>query len=69
VSSRFEFGDADSTFARTRRVADNGQYNKIQLAYRAYIDHGGSCATCAVDSAQCATAEELWEAYHGANSS
>lgn len=49
-----------------QRVAVNAVFSKTQKAYRAYIDHGRDCATCAVDSAQCATAEQLWSAYKDA---
>jgi hypothetical protein len=69
MSSRFKFVDAGSTFGQMQRVAASGQYNRIQTAYRAYIDHGSRCPTCAVDSALCSTAEALWETYQAANSS
>lgn len=67
MSSRFEFSDAGSTFGQRQRVAASRQYNEIQRAYRAYTDHGAKCATCAVDSTACTTAESLWEAYKSAN--
>ncbi len=67
MSSRFEFVDAGSTFGQRQRVAASDQYIRIQTAYRAYIDHGIECPTCAVDSAICATAEVLWETYQAAN--
>jgi len=68
VSSRFEFVDAGSAFGQMQRVAANGQYTRVQRAYRAYIGHGRGCSICAVDSGQCTTAEGLWEAYQAANS-
>jgi hypothetical protein len=46
-----------------QRVASNAAFTQTQTAYRAYIDHSRDCATCAVDSGQCATAEQFWEAY------
>lgn len=54
---------------RFQRIATNTRYNEVQRAYRAYIDHARDCATCAVDSTQCTTAEELWGAYKAATSS
>jgi hypothetical protein len=69
VSSHFEFRDAGIGFGHMQRVAANGQFNRVQRAYRAYIGHGAECATCAVDASQCTTAGELWEAYRAANSS
>lgn len=69
MSSRFEFVDTGIGYGHVQRVAASGQFNRVQRAYRAYIDHGRECATCAVDSATCATAGELWEAYRSANSS
>ncbi|MER6352356.1 hypothetical protein ABT186_11020 [Streptomyces sp. NPDC001634] len=61
--------DEGSGPARFQRIASNSQFTKTQRAYRAYIDHGHGCATCAVDSTQCTTAEELWCAYQAATSS
>lgn len=46
-----------------QRVASSAQFNRVQRAYRAYIDHGRRCPVCAVDSGQCTVAEELWSAY------
>lgn len=69
MSSRFEIVDAGSAFGQMQRVAASGQYTKVQTAYRAYVDHGMTCTTCAVDSSLCTTAETLWEAYKAANSS
>lgn len=67
--SRWEYSAASSGPGHLQRMASNAQYNQIQRAYRAYIDHGRDCAVCAVDSAQCTTAEELWGAYKAATSS
>lgn len=61
--------EAGSGPGRFQRIASNSQYNRVQTAYRAYIDHGRDCAACAVDSGQCPTAEELWGAYAAATSS
>ncbi|WP_329368644.1 hypothetical protein [Streptomyces sp. NBC_01483] len=69
MSNRFDFSNAGSAFGQMQRIASNGQLARVHRAYRAYIDHGSTCATCAVDSGQCATAEELWETYCAANSS
>ncbi|MFF3517967.1 hypothetical protein ACWEO4_37200 [Streptomyces sp. NPDC004393] len=57
---------AGSGPGRLQRIASSSRETRIQRAYRAYIDHGRGCATCAVDSALCATAEELWSAYQAA---
>ncbi|MGW5477741.1 hypothetical protein [Streptomyces sp. NPDC004008] len=51
---------------RWQRIGGNARFTQTQRAYRAYIDHGRDCATCAVDSGQCATAEDLWGAYKAA---
>jgi hypothetical protein len=58
--------DTGSGSGHLQRVADDAQFNRVQRAYRAYIDHGRGCATCSVDSAQCAVAEALWSTYQTA---
>ncbi|MET7781502.1 hypothetical protein ABZU94_07220 [Streptomyces mirabilis] len=68
MTDRFDFTDAGSAFGQLQRIASNGQFARVQRAYRAYIDHGSACAVCEVDSGQCVTAEALWEAYRAANS-
>ncbi|MFF1702475.1 hypothetical protein [Streptomyces sp. NPDC058252] len=68
MSSRFEFVDTGTGYGHLQRVAGAGVFNRVQQAYRAYIDYGRACATCAVDATRCTTAEELWEAYRAANS-
>ncbi|WP_406168326.1 hypothetical protein [Streptomyces sp. NBC_00996] len=67
MSSRFEFVDTGIGYGHVQRVAASGQFTRVQRAYRAYTDHGRGCATCAVDSSTCATAEVLWETYQTAN--
>jgi hypothetical protein len=49
--------------ARWQRIASNAQFIRTQTAYRAFMNHCRDCAVCAVDSSQCATAEEMWAAY------
>ncbi|MFI6662515.1 hypothetical protein ACIBL8_44220 [Streptomyces sp. NPDC050523] len=51
-----------------QRISASGVYSRTQTTYRAYIDHVRDCLTCAVDSAQCSTAEGLWAAYRAATS-
>lgn len=68
MSSRFEFVDTGTGYGHLQRVASAGVFNRVQRAYRAYIDHGRDCATCAVDATRCTTAEALWEAYRATNS-
>jgi hypothetical protein len=46
-----------------QRVANTGQFNRVQRTYRAYIDHAADCPVCAVDSTECADAGALWSAY------
>ncbi|MET8954352.1 hypothetical protein ACWEO4_45440 [Streptomyces sp. NPDC004393] len=60
---------AGSGPGRLQRIARNSRDTQVQRAYRAYIDHGRNCATCAVDSAQCPTAEDLWGRYQAATRS
>ncbi|MGV9248727.1 hypothetical protein [Streptomyces sp. NPDC003710] len=55
--------------ARWLRIADNSHYTRTQRAYRAYIDHGRDCTSCAVDSLLCPAAEQLWGAYQAATRS
>ncbi|MFI6495226.1 hypothetical protein [Streptomyces sp. NPDC050564] len=66
--SRLEYRDGGSAFGPMQRVASNGQFTRVQRAYRSYINHGRGCATCAVDSERFTTAEALWEACRAANS-
>ncbi|MFJ2240451.1 hypothetical protein [Streptomyces sp. NPDC087859] len=49
-------------------MASSTQFNRMQRAYRACIDHSHHCQTCAVDSTACATAEDLWSIYRAAMS-
>lgn len=49
------------------RAAGHISYNRVQRAYRAYVDHGRTCPVCAVDSGVCATASGLWTAYREAH--
>ncbi|MFE2045952.1 hypothetical protein ACFXAZ_34535 [Streptomyces sp. NPDC059477] len=44
-------------------MASNIEFTAKQTAYRAYIDHCGSCPVCAADSETCTTAQDLWEMY------
>lgn len=38
--------------------------SKVQLAYRAYIEHRPGCEQCrAGDTLQCKAADALWDAY------
>ncbi|MGW3028261.1 hypothetical protein [Streptomyces sp. NPDC001221] len=60
---------ASSGPGRLQRIASTIRDTRIQRAYRAYMDHRGGCATCAVDSRQCPTAEELWGTYQAATRS
>jgi hypothetical protein len=69
VSRRSVFRDAGSTVGQVQRIVSNGQFTRVQQAYRLYIDHGSACTVCEVDSGQCTTAEALWEAYRAASSS
>jgi hypothetical protein len=47
-------------------VASSGTYNRIQTAYRAYIDHSVECADCGHGEVRCATADGLWAEYRDA---
>jgi hypothetical protein len=58
----------EGVYGHLQRVASNGQFARSQRAYRAYLDHGQTCETCAVDSTECATVKELWQAYQTATS-
>ena len=58
-----QWRDGTGCAGNLQRVAGNAVFTRTQTAYRAYIDHASGCATCAVDSGQCVTAEELWSAY------
>ncbi|MFF7763128.1 hypothetical protein [Streptomyces griseorubiginosus] len=55
-----------SSVGHMQRVVADGVYTRTQTAYRAYIDHGRACQTCAVDSENCAEAGDLWGAYREA---
>lgn len=59
----WQWRDGSGGAGHMQRVATNAAFTQTQTAYRAYIDHSRDCATCAVDSGQCATAEQFWEAY------
>ncbi|WP_225097049.1 hypothetical protein [Streptomyces sp. CoH27] len=59
--------DAGSGVGHLRRIASDAEYNRIQRAYRAYIDHGRGCPVCAVDSSVCTTAGDLWNVYREAH--
>ncbi|MFE0383931.1 hypothetical protein ACFW1F_07575 [Streptomyces bungoensis] len=65
--SDWQYVDAGSGVGHLQRMASNAEYNRIQAAYRAYIDHCRNCATCAVDSGLCTTAGTLWTAYREAH--
>jgi len=43
-------------------VADNGTYNRMQTAYRAYIDHATACEAAAWRE-RCATADQAVAEY------
>lgn len=56
-----------SRTARMTQGVRSTAYNRVQAAYRAYIDHGRDCPVCAVDSGVCATASALWAVYQEAH--
>lgn len=40
-----------------------GVESPVDAAWRAYVDHGRSCADCRVADFQCETAGDLWTAW------
>lgn len=62
-ATEWQWRDGSGGAGHLQRVVSNAVFTQTQTAYRAYIDHASDCATCAVDSGQCPTAEQLWEAY------
>jgi hypothetical protein len=67
-TTEWQWRDGSGGAGHLQRVASNAVFTRTQTAYRAYIDHAQGCATCAVDSGQCATAEELWLVYRATTS-
>lgn len=68
-TTEWQWRDGSGGAGHFQRVASNAEFTRTQTAYRAYIDHASGCATCAVDSGQCPTAEQLWSAYRATTSS
>ncbi|MFD4528151.1 hypothetical protein ACFWP7_30315 [Streptomyces sp. NPDC058470] len=64
--TRWEWRDSGSASGHMQRVADSGTYNRVQAAYRAYINHATACAGCGHGETKCATADELWCSYRAA---
>ncbi|MFE9606814.1 hypothetical protein [Streptomyces hokutonensis] len=62
-TTEWQWRDGSSGAGHLQRVASNAVFTRTQTAYRAGSDHAQGCATCAVDSGQCATAVELWSMY------
>lgn len=62
----WEYVPAGSGPGHLQRVAGNTQFNRVQRAYRTYLDHTGSCSTCGVDTTVCKEAEASWQAYQDA---
>ena len=67
-TTQWQWRDSSGGAGHLQRVATNAVFTRTQTAYRAYIDHASTCATCAVDSGQCVTAEELWSLYRATTS-
>lgn len=68
TTTEWQRRDGNGGADHLQRVAGNAVFTRTQTAYRAYADHASACATCAVDSDQCATAEELWSVYRATTS-
>jgi len=68
MSVRREWRDSGSASGHMQQVASSGTYNRIQTAYRAYIDHATACEGCGHGATKCGTADELWAAYRAARS-
>ncbi|WP_435233984.1 hypothetical protein [Streptomyces sp. Tue6028] len=51
-----------------QQVTDSGTYNRIQTAYRAYINHATTCDDCGHGERRCPEADQLWRAYRAARS-
>jgi len=63
---RREWRDSGSASGHMRAVADSGTFNRMQSAYRAYIDHATVCDGCGHGEKRCAEADQLWRAYRAA---
>lgn len=62
--SVWEEQSTEGTSGRVQRVAAAGghaAYTRSQTAYRAYIDHGTTCADCG--ETRCTVSDDLWQAY------
>ena len=62
----WQWRDGSGGAGHLQRVASNAAFTQTQTTYRSYIGHARECHSCAVDSTQCPTAEQLWEAYQSA---
>ncbi|MFE9765133.1 hypothetical protein ACFYPC_11460 [Streptomyces sp. NPDC005808] len=66
TGTRWQWEDSGSGPGHMQKVADNGTCNRVQAAYRAYLDHSVACEGCGHGETRCPTADELWRAYRAA---
>jgi hypothetical protein len=60
----FDTGEGPKPIALASGIAVE---NKVQMAYRAYIEHRPNCGECRDgDTLQCKAADGLWETYREA---
>ncbi|GAA5032676.1 hypothetical protein [Streptomyces siamensis] len=64
--TRWQWRDAGSASGHVQQVADSGTFNRIQTAYRAYIDHATTCDDCGHGAVRCAEADQLRRTYRAA---
>jgi hypothetical protein len=62
----WQWRDTGSAFGHMQAVASNGSYNRMQTAYRAFLDHSSTCGDCLERGGRCPAADELWRAYKSA---
>lgn len=65
---RRERRDSGSASGHMQAVAASGTFDRMQSAYRAYIDHATACDGCGHGEKRCATADQLWREYKAARS-